>query len=96
MEGVAAESRRDMWAHVVLRYYLWLSQPTIHGHRKQAKTCGSKEGNQCFPVLGVSIIHRGGLGPRSANIWRAWSMGEDAPLISGIKDRHCAMDDALY
>ena len=23
-------------------------------------------------------------------------MEEDAPVISGIKDRHCAMDDALY
>ena len=46
MEGAAGvESRRDMCAHVVRLSCLWLSQPAMHGQRKQAKTCGSEEIN---------------------------------------------------
>ena len=75
---------------------LFVAKPANHTWAQKASKDLWQQGNQCFPVLGVSLIHRGGLGPRSANIWRAWSMGEDAPLMSGIKDRHCAMDDAIY
>eukprot|EP00624_Nannochloropsis_granulata_P003441 evm.model.NODE_27340_length_1140_cov_41.928947.1 len=67
-----------MWAHVVPRYCLWLSQPATRGQRKKANTCGSEEIN-ASPFLVCRLYIKG-----------AWSllghylegMKEDAPLIS--------------
>ena len=62
------------------------------GRESKHKTCGSKEIN-ASPFLVCRLYTE-----------RAWSlvgqylegMEEDAPLMSGIKDRHCAIDDAIY
>ena len=81
-----------MWAHVVPRYCLWLSHAAIHGQRKQANTCGSKEIN-ASPFLVCRLYTE-----RACSLVGQYleGMEKDEPVMSGIKDRHCAMDDALY
>ena len=69
---------------------LLVARPRI-GHRKQAKTCGSKEIN-ASPFLVCRLYTE-----RACSLVGQYleGMEKDASLMSGIKDRHCAMDDAL-
>ena len=59
----ADSRRREQARHVVTccTTVLFVAKPASHTWAEKASKDLWQQGNQCFPVLGVSIIHRGSL-----------------------------------